>query len=140
MRNLVPFLLMASLAACGGRPPSADDSAGAPPPAAAAIPEVSPNPPTATPAVVPQAAMLPVAGASGVVDYSCQIDADCMVKDVGNCCGYYPACVNKDSPTFPEQVRADCAARGESSICGFIEIVACRCESGRCMPADAVAQ
>ncbi len=42
------------------------------------------------------------------VDYSCKTSADCAVKDVGNCCGQYPACVNKSSRTFPDQVRAQC--------------------------------
>ena len=66
------------------------------------------------------------------VDYSCKTAADCAVKDVGNCCGHYPACVNKDSPTFPEQVKAQCAESGMSSICGFQEIGGCDCVEGRC--------
>ena len=66
------------------------------------------------------------------VDYSCKTNADCEVKNVGNCCGYYPACVNKDSPTFPEKVKAACAAEGSSSICGFPEISSCDCIEGRC--------
>lgn len=33
------------------------------------------------------------------VDYSCGEASDCQVKDVGNYCGYYPRCVNVDSPT-----------------------------------------
>lgn len=72
--------------------------------------------------------------ASGVgeVDYSCTIDADCTVKNVGNCCGYYPACVNIDSPTFPDQVKAACAASGTSSVCGFPAIGGCQCVEGRC--------
>ena len=61
--------------------------------------------------------------------------------DVGNCCGYYPACVNKDSPTFPEQVKAQCEKDGMSSICGFQEISACDCIEGRCtaMPGSGAA-
>jgi hypothetical protein len=66
------------------------------------------------------------------VDVSCRVDADCAVKDVGNCCGYYPACVNRDSPTFPEQVRERCEADGMSSICGFPVIERCTCSAGRC--------
>ncbi|HET9049107.1 MAG TPA: hypothetical protein VFN29_09155 [Chiayiivirga sp.] len=71
-------------------------------------------------------------GTRGTVDYSCRTDADCSVKDVGNCCGYYPACVNVDSPTFPEQVKAECAASGKSGVCGFPSISACQCVEGRC--------
>ena len=70
--------------------------------------------------------------ASGEVDYSCATDADCEVKNVGNCCGYYPACVNRDSETFPEQVKAACAAEGRMSVCGFEEISSCQCRAGRC--------
>ena len=71
-------------------------------------------------------------GDEASVDYSCTTDADCAVKDVGNCCGYYPACVNVDSPTFPERVKAQCAKEGMSSICGFPTIESCVCKAGRC--------
>ncbi|SDD35035.1 hypothetical protein SAMN04488509_102110 [Aquimonas voraii] len=65
-------------------------------------------------------------------DRRCSTDADCVVKNVGNCCGYYPACVNAQAPTFPEQVKAACEAQGLSSICGFQDITACACIEGRC--------
>lgn len=68
----------------------------------------------------------------GEVDYSCTTDADCAVKDVGNCCGYYPACVNTNSPTFPEQVKAECAQNDMQSVCGFRDIEGCACVEGRC--------
>jgi len=71
------------------------------------------------------------------VDDRCTIDADCTVKNVGNCCGYYPACVHKDSPTFPELVAKRCAEEGTASICGYPEIRACACVEGRCTPSDA---
>lgn len=71
-------------------------------------------------------------GAPGEVDYSCTTDADCTIKNVGNCCGYYPACVNVDSPTFPEQVQAECAASGRASICGFPSLSGCKCVQGQC--------
>ena len=65
-------------------------------------------------------------------DRSCQTDADCAVKNVGNCCGYFPACVNVQAETFPERVMAACEAQGLSSICGFEDITACACVEGRC--------
>ena len=74
-------------------------------------------------------------GAAGKVDTSCATSADCAVKDVGNCCGYFPACVNRDSPVFPEQVRAACEAEGRASICGFREISSCECVAGQCQAA-----
>lgn len=65
-------------------------------------------------------------------DRRCSTDADCAVKNVGNCCGYFPACVNAQAETFPEQVKAACEAQGLSSICGFQDITACACVEGRC--------
>jgi len=84
-------------------------------------------PPTGSAPLPPDALL-----AAGTVDYSCTVDADCAVKDIGNCCGYYPACVNKDSPTFPEQVKADCAKNDMMSTCGFPDISACSCVEARC--------
>jgi len=66
------------------------------------------------------------------VDASCKTDADCTVKNVGNCCGAYPQCVNVDSPTFPDQVKAACAAKGQMGVCGFPEIAGCHCVAGTC--------
>jgi hypothetical protein len=74
------------------------------------------------------------------LDYHCTSDADCAVKDVGNCCGAYPACVNKDSPTDPAAVQAQCAKQGRMSACGFREIDACSCTQGRCSPRDDTSQ
>lgn len=65
-------------------------------------------------------------------DRSCTVDADCAVKNVGNCCGYFPACVNAQADTFPELVKAACEAQGLSGVCGFEDITACACVEGRC--------
>jgi hypothetical protein len=62
----------------------------------------------------------------------CQTDADCTVKNIGNCCGYLPACVNKASPTAPDLVLARCAASSEEPICDHPMIYACLCEQGIC--------
>lgn len=66
------------------------------------------------------------------IDRSCRSDADCTVKDVGNCCGYYPACVNLDSPTDPAAVKAQCAKNGMASVCGFPAISSCQCVNNQC--------
>lgn len=73
-----------------------------------------------------------LADTKGEVDMTCSRDADCAVKNVGNCCGYFPACVNKDSPTFPDLVKQQCEEQGMASVCGFREIEACMCVEGRC--------
>ena len=74
------------------------------------------------------------------LDYHCTTDADCAVKNVGNCCGMYPACVNKDSPTDPAAVQAQCAKEGRMSACGFRQIDACSCKQGQCEPRDDMSQ
>ena len=65
-------------------------------------------------------------------DRSCRTDADCAVKDVGNCCGRFPLCVNKDAKVDPAAVRAQCAKDGMASTCGFQEVGGCQCVQGRC--------
>lgn len=148
MRPQPWILLLLVLVACAcsrAAPPPADDSpattGAVPGPATPAASPGTPPDPAATspvpPSEVPQPS-LPISDApttANEVDYSCTTDADCTVKNVGNCCGYYPACVNVDSPTFPERVAARCAEQGMSSICGFPEISACTCNDGQCQPA-----
>jgi hypothetical protein len=98
-------------AGAAGAPPAADDDT----PPANTIAVGEPNP-----------------GAPGSVDTSCRTDADCAVKDVGSCCGYRPACVAADSPTFPKEVQAQCAKDGRMGICGFPAITGCTCRAGKC--------
>lgn len=62
----------------------------------------------------------------------CDSDADCVVKNVGSCCGYTPQCVHKAVQTFPEQVKALCEKEGRSSICGFQEPAGCSCVNNQC--------
>lgn len=65
----------------------------------------------------------------------CQQDSECAVKDVGNCCGRYDACVRADSQPDPAAVQAECAARGLVGICGFPVIESCVCTAGTCAAA-----
>lgn len=74
----------------------------------------------------------PAPAAEPAVDYRCTTDADCEVKNVGNCCGYYPACVNHESPTFPDRVKAECTKKGMMGVCGFPDLAGCSCVEGRC--------
>lgn len=75
-----------------------------------------------------------VAGDPLQLDRSCQDDSDCAVKNVGNCCGYFPDCVNRDAQPDPAAVRERCAETGMASVCGFREISACSCQQNRCEP------
>ena len=77
-------------------------------------------------------ASVPAGPANVKIDSSCRSDADCTVKNVGNCCGEYPACVNVDSPTDPAGVQAECARSGRMSVCGFRQIQGCQCVQGQC--------
>ena len=115
------------LTACAGaESPGASD---------VALPSASPiaAAPTESPVPTPSPQPAPdVVGDGSEVDNTCSVDADCAVKNVGSCCGYMPACVHKDSPTFPERVKAECEAKQMSSICGFQEPAGCACVDGQC--------
>ncbi len=63
---------------------------------------------------------------------TCKSDADCEVKNIGNCCGYMPACVNQSAQPNPDAVQAKCAAEGMVSTCGFREISSCACVNNIC--------
>lgn len=65
----------------------------------------------------------------------CAADSDCEVKDVGNCCGYFPQCVAKNATPQKEAVRTWCERNEVKSICGFQEIQGCACVAGRCTAA-----
>ena len=95
----------------------------------------TPGAPAPAPEVAPPATAGagPGAGTSpALVDRSCTVAADCLVKNVGNCCGYQPACVNRDAPVDPDAVRAACERSGMASVCGWQDIQACDCVQGRC--------
>jgi len=64
--------------------------------------------------------------------YSCETDTDCVVKNVQNCCGYYPRCVNVDHEPDIEAVKAQCAKERQVSICGFPDITDCGCVANTC--------
>jgi hypothetical protein len=77
----------------------------------------------------------PPVTARNVVDYSCHTDADCAVKNVGSCCGAYPACVNRESPVFPERVKEQCGKSHQMGTCNIPVVDACTCVEGRCSDA-----
>ncbi|MGO1719936.1 MAG: hypothetical protein ACTHZI_07055 [Luteimonas sp.] len=107
MTLLFTALLALTLGACASPAPDAAPPAGADPVALAADDPLN-------------------------LDSSCRVDSDCEVKNVGNCCGHFPACVNKDAQPDPEAVQARCAETGMASVCGFREIQSCSCVDNRC--------
>lgn len=98
----------------------------------AAQEQSKPDKPMRTGGPLPPDPVAPKGGKPVEIDFSCKSDADCEVKNVGNCCGYYPACVNRNSPTDPEGVKAECAKSGMMSVCGWAEISSCSCQQGKC--------
>ncbi len=120
-------------------PPLVADSSTPPP--LQAPPMSGPLPPEQAPESASRDAPRQVpAGTQVKIDTSCARDADCAVKDVGNCCGYYPACVNVGSPTDPAAVKAQCASEGTMSICGFPSISGCQCVAGQCQAETAAVE
>lgn len=125
------------LAACTAPQPNG----GAAAPRTAETRPTMPTAPAAQPAPAPRDAAPPTRPASSVggvpdLDRSCRVDSDCAVKDVGNCCGYFPACVNTAAQPDPRAVQAACADSGMAGVCGFREIEACACVSNTCEPAQ----
>ena len=68
-------------------------------------------------------------------DDSCGTATDCVVKNVGNCCGQYMACVNTAFVPDLQAVKDACREGGMASICGWSEIASCACQAGRCINA-----
>ena len=133
-RSLAAAMLLALLAACAA--PGAQESVGGQPEPSGNDAPVPAQPTAAAEPVQAPAPARPGTDATAIVDRSCRSDSDCAVKNVGNCCGYYPACVNKDSPTDPAAVQAQCKASGMMSVCGFADISSCRCNAGTCEAAS----
>jgi len=135
MRRLLTALLVSSLlalAACAA--PHSQDAAAATP-AADAAQAAAPQPTRVrAPEPAPKERQAEAAEQATPVklDFSCKADADCAVKNVGNCCGAKPACVNANSPTDPEGVKAECARKGMMAMCGFKPIEGCQCVQGQC--------
>jgi len=144
MRRLLTALLVSSLFALGACAAPAPETAHAAAPQASDARTATPAPDDAAaqptrarapePAPKERQADSTVAPASTPVklDFACKTDADCAVKNVGNCCGAKPACVNANSPTDPEGVKAECARKGMMSMCGFKPIEGCQCVQGQC--------
>lgn len=114
------------LAACAASQNTGDIKAAGPPPKMSS--DATATPPAENAAVEEKTS----SSKPGEVDFSCKTASDCKIKDVGSCCGYRPACVNKDSQTFPEQVKAECANKGMAGICGFPSISSCTCTNNKC--------
>lgn len=131
MRGELLLAAVVLLALAGCAPTAVTPAAAAPAsPEAQAAPAMAPTPasPSGTSAASEGNPGAPPAAPS----LACRSDADCAVKDVGSCCGYRPACVNADAETFPEQVKARCAAEGRMGICGFQPVSGCQCVAGQC--------
>jgi hypothetical protein len=124
---IAAVLLM--LCACAA-PPA--DPAQAAAPQAAAKPVAPAAPAAPAPVSDPTPAKSVAAPAAMKIDRTCRSDNDCAIKNVGNCCGEMPACVNANSPTDPQGVQDACAKSGHMGVCGFKQIESCQCVQGQC--------
>jgi len=66
------------------------------------------------------------------IDYSCTTNEDCEIKDVHNCCGYFPKCTNQYAHTNPSLVQELCQQERLGGVCGFPSITACECIENKC--------
>lgn len=66
------------------------------------------------------------------INRSCQIDNDCVIKDVRNCCGAYPQCVNARAQVDLDFVRQACEKEGVAGVCGYPAIDSCKCVNSKC--------
>ena len=69
------------------------------------------------------------------INYSCSQASDCTIKDVGNCCGAFPKCVNKDAMVNRDLVRDACKKEKRMGVCGFPSLVSCKCVEKKCVGA-----
>lgn len=127
------FAALAALLLVGCTAPTSTPELPSAAPAAPAAAERLAEPLVAAPpaATLPAAETAPRSDASNP-SRSCKTDSDCAVKNVGNCCGAFPSCVNKDAKTDPAAVQAQCAKAGMASVCGFQEVSGCQCVQGEC--------
>lgn len=134
LRHFAPALLAALLLVGCTAPTSSQDAPKAPAAEQVAMPAPAAPAPAATPVAEASDTMetSPAPKAADELGRSCNTNSDCAVKDVGNCCGAYPMCVNKDTKTDPAAVRAQCEKSGMASICGFQEVSGCQCVKGQC--------
>jgi hypothetical protein len=65
---------------------------------------------------------------AGMNPYACRQASDCTIRNVGNCCGYYPRCVNANAILTPP----DCSG-GMAGVCGFPTITSCECRDELCV-------
>lgn len=150
------FALSLALTLCACLLPACTSSAPVPasdpaPQAAAPAPAATPATGASTPRPAAPVASTPAAPArkptlsnervdtprAVLVNRSCRTDADCTIKDVGSCCGTYPACVNVDSPADPRAVQLECARKGMASTCEVPVIESCTCNAGQCAASSA---
>lgn len=125
--NRLSMILLIALAALASGACTAPQPASAQAPALASRSDVVP---------MPFASEL---AAHDGVRLDCRTDTDCEVRDIGNCCGSYPTCVNTTSTVDPAAVARECTDKGMASVCGYPEIRGCICDAGTCAaaPTDA---
>lgn len=67
------------------------------------------------------------------VNTYCNTVEDCEIKNVGNCCGQLPKCVNKNYIPDPDFVTEKCEDEDLFSGCGFMAFNKCLCVDNNCI-------
>ncbi|MBS3074963.1 hypothetical protein J4429_00730 [Candidatus Pacearchaeota archaeon] len=70
------------------------------------------------------------------INYTCEQPEDCEIKDVRNCCGYHPECVNKNSIVNASLVKELCEHGAQTGLCGYKDIKSCKCEKNKCIGSE----
>ena len=73
--------------------------------------------------------------AAALSAFSCVLSSDCIVKDVGSCCGYYPRCANLGATFGPPNCNV-----GQVGVCGFPVIDHCECQRNTCVGVQSAVQ
>jgi len=67
------------------------------------------------------------------INYSCQNDNDCVIKDVHKCCGFDYYCVNSNALVDSDFVKNACEREGITSTCDIHMVDYCKCEDNKCV-------
>ncbi len=66
------------------------------------------------------------------IDYRCNIDSDCEIKNVNKCCGYFTECVNKNTEIDENLIIKLCLQESKFPVCAFYKINQCGCARNKC--------
>ncbi len=68
------------------------------------------------------------------LNYSCNFNFECKIKDIHDCCGYYPECVNSNAKVDPDFVDRICGKEVRLCPLGVFtsDTTSCKCINKKC--------